>query len=193
MKRDSCEEALAVVRDAHWQALAAGALLEDKIGRLSHSLSCGCWCSGSCRHLGNHWQRSQNASCQIRVPQVASPQGEPTRRQAQFPSPGQLRWWVTFEHSPEKDARFAEPNLPTWRDNRGGGDQFDWLKTEEEDLNCPPPLEPHILEFLMGRDKTPMAGIGVRNGLQQTFMSEPSPQRSAKWIKWCAQQIVMPA
>ena len=55
MKRDSCEEALAVVRDAHWQVLAAMALLEDKIGRLSCSLSHGHQCSGSHRCLGSCW------------------------------------------------------------------------------------------------------------------------------------------
>ena len=38
-----CEEALAVVRDAHWQALAATVLLEDRIERISHSVSCGHW------------------------------------------------------------------------------------------------------------------------------------------------------
>ena len=37
-----CEEALAVVRDAHWIALVAVALLEDKIEMLSHSLSHSC-------------------------------------------------------------------------------------------------------------------------------------------------------
>ena len=39
MQRDSCEESLAVVRDANQQALVATALLEDKIDRLSCSLS----------------------------------------------------------------------------------------------------------------------------------------------------------
>ena len=34
-KQDSCKEALAVVRDAYWWALASTALLEDKIERLS--------------------------------------------------------------------------------------------------------------------------------------------------------------
>ena len=55
MMQGSCAEALAVVRDTHWQALAAMVLLEDKIVRLSHSLGCGCQCSGSCRHSGSHW------------------------------------------------------------------------------------------------------------------------------------------
>ena len=72
----SCEEAIMVVRDAHWQTLVAVALLEDMIDRLSHSLSCSHWCSGS------HWaqaaigiwaairQRSQAGSHQTKVPQV---------------------------------------------------------------------------------------------------------------------------
>ena len=75
----SCEEALAVARDTHWQASAAMALREEKIERLSCSLSCGHWCSGSCRHLGSLWQRSQTASHQTKVPQAESHQGEPTR------------------------------------------------------------------------------------------------------------------
>ena len=42
MKQDSCEEVLAVARDIHPWALAAMALLEDKIKRMSYSLSHSC-------------------------------------------------------------------------------------------------------------------------------------------------------
>ena len=94
----SCEEALAVARDANWQALVARALLEDKMDRVSHSLSHGCQCSGSHWHSGNHgclgnyqW-RSQTVGHQTRVPQVESHQGEPNRRKAQSPSPIEPRW-----------------------------------------------------------------------------------------------------
>ena len=41
MKLGCCEEALAVARDAYWQALMAAVLLEDKVERLSYSLSHG--------------------------------------------------------------------------------------------------------------------------------------------------------
>ena len=112
MKWGSCEEALAIVRDAHQQALAVAVLLEDKIERLNHSLSCGHQCSGSHRHLSSHWQRSQTVSHQTKVPQVVSCQGEPTRWWAQFPNPLQLRWKVTFKDSLKKDAR-AEETPPT--------------------------------------------------------------------------------
>ena len=42
LKEGSCEEALAIAWDVHRWVLAAVALLEDKIERLSHSLSYGC-------------------------------------------------------------------------------------------------------------------------------------------------------
>ena len=39
MLQDSCKKALAMVRDAHWQAPVAMALLEEIIEQLSHSVS----------------------------------------------------------------------------------------------------------------------------------------------------------
>ena len=72
---DSCEEALAMVRDAHQWALVAAALLEENIEQLSHSVTCGQsgshWCLGSCRCLGSH-RRSQSAGHQKQVPSAAS-------------------------------------------------------------------------------------------------------------------------
>ena len=86
IKWDSCGEALAIVRDAHQQVLAATAPLEDKIERLSCFLSHGHWCSGSCQCSGSHrcsgscqWS-SWTVSYQIQVPKAASCQGESTRR-----------------------------------------------------------------------------------------------------------------
>ena len=81
VRQHFCEEALAVARDAHQRALAAAALLEDKIERMSHSLSHSCQCSGSCRSLGSCQQRrSQTPDHQNKVPQVASCHGDPARR-----------------------------------------------------------------------------------------------------------------
>ena len=112
-KQDSCKEALAMARDAHQLALVAAALLEDKIKSLSHSLSHGCsgsyWHSGSHRHLGSHQQQSRTANHKTKVPQVASCQGEPTRKWAQPPSPVQLRWWVTYKDSPENMPELRDP------------------------------------------------------------------------------------
>ena len=49
LKEGSCKQALAVAWDAHRQALAAAALLKDKIERLSHSISHSHWWTGSHR------------------------------------------------------------------------------------------------------------------------------------------------
>ena len=93
MTQGSCEEALAVVRDAHQQALAATALLEDKIERLNLSLSCSCQCSGSheCsgshRHSASHWWRSWTGSHQTKVPQVKSCQGSQPEGKLSPPTP----------------------------------------------------------------------------------------------------------
>ena len=125
---ESCEEVLAVVRDAHWQVLAALALLEDKIERLrcsfSHRHSGTCKHSGSCWHSGGQ-RRSWTVDSQARVFQGASCHG-----QAQSPSPFWSGWWVTFTHSlpessPRRDTATNEAHrllLPTWGDGRAPGD-----------------------------------------------------------------------
>ena len=41
MQQDSCEEALAMARDAHWWTLVAATLLEENIKQLSHSVTHG--------------------------------------------------------------------------------------------------------------------------------------------------------
>ena len=78
MKWDSCEEVLAIARDTHWQALVAMALLEDKIERMSHSLCCGHWWSGSQRCSGSHQRRSWTADLWTKVLQAASCHEDPT-------------------------------------------------------------------------------------------------------------------
>ena len=79
-------------------------------------------------------------------PQVASHQGESTRRQAQSPSPMWLRQGVTFEDNPWEDTRAGEPCPLTWEDDERTGEQSDWSRPEnrpdEEDLRCPPALNP---------------------------------------------------
>ena len=103
------EEALAVARDTHQQALAAAALLGRQDREVKSSLSCGCLCSGNHRCLGSHWYRSQTGSHQTKVPQVASYQGELTRRWAMSLQPWWLRQQVTFMDDPRKDTRAEEP------------------------------------------------------------------------------------
>ena len=163
--------------------------MEDKIERLSCSLSHGCWCSGSCwssgscRHLDSHQRRPQNASCQAKIPEVESHQGEPTRRWDQSPSPVLLRWQVTFEDSHREDVRAEEPPLLTWGAEERTGEPSDWSRpeprTEEEDLKCPPALDPHIQEFLAGGE-APWAGNRMKEDPQQTSVPEPSSQRTAE-------------
>ena len=147
--QDSCKEALAVARDAHQQTLAATALLEEKIKRLSHSLSCGHQCSGSHRHLASHQWRSQTGSHQTKVPQVEAHQGESSRRWTQSPSPMQTRWLVTFEDSPRENARAEEPPLLTRGDKEGTRKPSDWSQPEARGggpqvLTCPQPSHPRV-------------------------------------------------
>ena len=76
LKEDSCEGMLAMVRDAHHQALAVAAKVEDKIERLSHSItqqhSSSCWCYGSCWHSGSHWHRWSRSAGHWGIPQATS-------------------------------------------------------------------------------------------------------------------------
>ena len=53
LKEDSCGGMLAIARDDHHWALAAVAVLKDKIEWLSHSISY--WCLGSCQCSESHW------------------------------------------------------------------------------------------------------------------------------------------
>ena len=69
------KEALAIAQDAHQWALVATALLEEKIERLSCSLSHGCQHSRGCKHSGSCFQRYQAGSHQGRAPQAEVHQG----------------------------------------------------------------------------------------------------------------------
>ena len=213
-KRDSCEEVLAVARDTHQWALVATALLEDKIERMIHSLSCwysgSHWHSGSCWCLARHWwRRSQTTGHQPKVPQAMPCHGNTAKRWAQSPSPPQPRWQVTFakgwaplssKNSPGRDTRIGRAHwlpLPTWGDERTPDGQSDWSgpKAEEEgDLECLPPLEPHLQELLSG-EETFLAGTGAEGGLMWTSTPndpKPSPMENAEWIQWHAWQVDMP-
>ena len=128
--------------DAHQQVLVAVALLEDRIERLSHSVTYDHQHSGSCRQSGSHRHRSQLAGHPLQVLQAASHHGGSVR-QAKSPSPCRLRWLVTFtkpshESSSERDAGIGEPHPLTWSE-WGLGDPSNWSRAEE-DLECPPPL-----------------------------------------------------
>ena len=203
LREDSCKEVLAMARDGHWWALVAMTLLEDKIERLSHSLSY--------RHSGSlWWRRSQTAEHQTEVPQVTSHHGDSARRWALSPNPSWPRWWMTFaegrapsslESSPERDTSADEAyKLPplTW------GVRGHWMTNltgsrptaeEEGDPKCLPPLEPH-LQVLLSGEETFLASAGVEGSFPWTSTPndpKPSPMEHVEWIKWHAQQPDMPA
>ena len=63
---------------------------------------------------------------------------------------------MTFEDDPGEATRAGEPCPPTWEDDKGIGVLSDWSRPEarpdEEDLRCPPDLNPLIQEFLSEGD-----------------------------------------
>ena len=174
VKEGSCKEALAIEQDTHLWVLAAMALLEDKIRRLSHSLSCGCWHSRSHSCLGSHHQRSQAGSHQDRAPQVEACQGESSKRWAQSPSPRQLRRCVTFEDNSKEDSEAGDPCPLTWGDTEK-------TRMEEEDLEDLAPLDPYLEGFL--------ARAEGGDDSQQTLPPKPSHNNSSEWVTWCAKQL----
>ena len=120
--------------------------------------------------------------------------GDSARRWAQPSSPSWLGQWVTFTHStpkssPKRDTSVKQPHLLTWGNKRGPGDQSDWSRPKEEDLECLPSLEPYVQEFLREEEMLP-AGAWVgqppANLNAWTF-----PLENTKWMKWCAWQLDM--
>ena len=95
-----------------------------------------------------------------------------------------MRWQVTFnklspESSLERDASISEPHPLTWSEWRLG-DQSNWSRTEE-DLECLPPLDPHLEGFLAGAERG--------DDSQLTLSPKPSFNNSSKWVKWHAEQL----
>ena len=131
-KQDSCREVLAMVRDTHWRALVAVALLVDRIERMGHSLSH--QHSGSHQNSGSHqWRRSQTMEHQTEVPQVMSCHGDTAKRSAQSPIPPWPRWWVTFakgwtpsssKNSPGKNTRIGRAHWLPYQPGKMRGHQM---------------------------------------------------------------------
>ena len=74
------------------------------------------------------------------------------------------------EESPERDARVDKAHwlpLLTWQTERALHNESTWSRPEggkgEEELECPPLLEPHLQELLSG-EVSFLAGIEVGNG-----------------------------
>ena len=108
---------------------------------------------------------------------------------------------MSGEETPERDVGVDEAHqlpLPTWQTERALHDESDWSRQEggegEEELECPPPLEPHLHELLSGEELF-LADAEVGDGFQQTLMPdnlEPSPMCQSDWILWHACQVEMP-
>ena len=176
-----CEEALAIARDTHWWAFVATALLEDKIERLSCSLSHGCWHSRSHKCLGSCHQKSCAGSHQDRAP-----------------SPGQSRRCITFKDDSEEDTRAGEPCLLTWED-------VEETRMEEEDLEGLPPLNPYLEGFLAGAEvgdnsqQTLSPKPSHRNSSEWILVAyketwHPNMMARALWgpqAEWCPSVCVM--
>ena len=127
-----------MAKDTYRQVLAAVALLEDKIERLNHSISCGQkwsgsqrW-SGSCRQSCSHHQRRSRA-----VDQCSR---EPSVKRIQSLGLLHSRQWVTFEDS--LSVRADESRPLSWADKMAWANCMDWSQPEVEDLGCPPMLDP---------------------------------------------------
>ena len=122
----SCEEALAVVRDAHWKVLVVTALLEDKIG---------------IKLFSQPWSPVLRESQVLKQPLMQIPDWEPSdqsppggitprgvnQEASPVPQPQQLRQWVTFEDNPREDTRTGGSCPLTWGDEEGTGNYLTGL------------------------------------------------------------------
>ena len=152
---NSCNHALTKAREAHWQALEAAHILEEKIEWLSQSAtrmrSTGCQHYHSCAHL-----RRQSRGClrghtktptgghHAKVPLAISSQEDPRGRHLQSSSPTQWRQQVTFqdqkgESSSEEDSLGEHMGQAS---SRG--------EPAECDLGPLPTLKPELGVFLGG-------------------------------------------
>ena len=163
LQEGSCKEPLAVAQDAHQWVLAATALLEDKIERLSCSLNQCCRHSRSHKCLGSHCEMSQ-------APQAESCQGGSSKGWTQSPSPGWSRRHIIFDHDFKEDTRAREPHPLTWED----------IKETRMEGKGLPALNPYLWGFL--------ARAGGDNS-QQTLPPKPSHRNSSEWVTWHAKQL----
>ena len=180
---DSCGQALAKAREAHWQALAAAHLLEERIERLSWSVTRAWPSNCQCFHSHSH-SRRQSQGCQRRCTPT------PTRRehlmvlrerQAQSPSPSptQLKKHVTFWNQRDETSSEEDPSREFLGQATGG-------ELEEYDLGPLHILKPELESFL--ETLTPTQGTGDRGDPQP----EPSIKNYGVWLEWWACQVNTP-
>ena len=175
----------------------AMALLEDKIERLSHSISQSHQQLGShrqfesCRQLASHQQRRSKTADQCSGESLASSCcGEHVSRRAQSPNPSCSRQQVTFEDSLSIGA--DNSHLLSWADEMGWGDHSDWSQPKPEDLEYPPTLDPQVQEFLT-REEVSWASDKCKDDSDQSGMPKPSLEDSNNWILWHACQVEKPS
>ena len=175
LKEGSCEKALAVASDSHRWVLVAMAFLKGKIERLSHSINCTHWWSGShwCSH--NHWHSCNWQSCSAgHYKHSPSHEGDPVKQCAQSSSPTHPWWQVTFE-DPEME---------------GSNNASDWDQSADGDSGPPPSFKPDLEHFL-GRD-VPLLRVKGEEDCQQDYPPKPSPNDNIKWVVWRAEQVNTP-
>ena len=83
------------------------------------------------------------------------------------------------ESSPQRDAGIREPPPLTWGE-WDSANHPKWSRTEE-DLECLPPLDPHLETFLARAE-------GGGNP-KLTLSPEPSFNNRSEWVRWHAKQL----
>ena len=186
---DSCKEAIAMVRDAHWWALVAMALLEENIKWLGHFVTHGqsgshqCLgshrCSGSCRRsqLAGHWKQ---------VPSAASCNGDSVKRHTHLSNPSQPRQWVTFaESSPERIQQCRSFCHQPWPQRISSQSQL-----VEGDLRCPLPLT-HSWRTSLEERCPHLEWKGEIVFSRNQCLNSPSIN-SSEWVMWQVDQVDTP-
>ena len=196
---DTCQEALAVMWDAHHQALAEAVLLEGHIERLSCSISHGHSgshiCSGSC------WQSwSQGLSRSHTKHPLASPQAHIP------PAEGHTGDAVILNqpHATQKAGHFWESSLDS--DTEATPETADWSQPMEVDDSLPPSLASETTDWSQPKKKD-LRGPTILDTQVAAFLSgekleddpdswecppEPSFDNVNEWVVWQAEQVVMP-
>ena len=157
------------------------------------------------------WQR-RDVDFDQQLPQATSCWSSTIWEWTQSPSTTRQKYGVTFDggraplvmqESLEYDARVDEAHQlppPMWQTETAPHKEANWLRLGEvegdEDLECPPPLEPHLKEPL-GEEEPSPASAKVRDDLLALLTSMPkclesSPLCQSDWILWHAKHVLMP-
>ena len=101
----------------------------------------------------------------------------------------QLRQQATFEDDSGEDTRAGEPHPLTWEDDERTGEPSEWSRPEarpdDEDLRCPPALEPSSPRVPIRRRCTLGQRWNRGQPLGRPLCLNPSHRVSMRWIGWC--------